>query len=156
MIGAARCRSRCCDPFSELAGPRFFSLQLDAPAGELADPALAGRVTDLAPHLRDFADTAALMSELDLIITVDSAAAHLAGALGRPCWMLLPFSADWRWLLGRDDSPWYPTMRLFRQPRCGEWPPVIEALIGQLTRRFGGIRRNDPSDPAGQPSQFCH
>jgi hypothetical protein len=143
-------------PVLEVAGPRFFSLQLGAPPGELADPALAGRVTDLAPHLRDFADTAAAMSALDLIITVDSAAAHLAGALGRPCWVLLPFSADWRWLLERGDSPWYPTMRLFRQPRCGEWPPVITALIDQLACRFDGIRGTRAGAPPGPSPQFCH
>ena len=69
--------------------------------------------------------TAAIVAELDLVITVDSMLAHLAGALGRPVWTLLPFAADWRWMTGRDDSPWYPTMRLFRQPRFGAWDDVV-------------------------------
>ena len=73
------------------------------------------------------ADTAALMQQLDLVIAVDTAVVHLAGALGRPVWVMLPFSPDWRWLLDREDSPWYPTMRLFRQPSFGDWPAVVEA-----------------------------
>jgi len=84
-----------------------------------------GRMRDHSAALSDFADTAALMTLLDLIISVDSAPAHLAGALGRPTWLLLQFSADWRWLQERSDSPWYPTMRLFRQPRPGDWDSVV-------------------------------
>lgn len=78
--------------------------------------------------LQDFADTAALASCMDLVIAVDTAGAHLAGALGRPLWLLLPWLPDWRWLLERDDSPWYPTARLFRQPRAGDWAGVLEAV----------------------------
>jgi tetratricopeptide (TPR) repeat protein len=77
----------------------------------------------------DFADTAAWIRQLDLLISVDTASAHLAGALGHPCWMLLPYSADPRWLRDRSDSPWYPSLRLFRQPQTGEWEPVIEQLL---------------------------
>src|SRR5206468_2665703 len=77
-------------------------------------------------RLEDFVDTSALVKNLDLVITVDSAVAHLAGALGVPVWVLLPLTHDWRWLLGRSDSPWYPTMRLFRQERLGQWDDVIE------------------------------
>jgi ADP-heptose:LPS heptosyltransferase len=84
--------------------------------------------------LNNFSDTAALIDPLDLIITIDSAVAHLAGAMGKPTWVLLPFVPDWRWLLDRLDSPWYPTMRLFRQTQPGEWGGVISevsrALIG--------------------------
>lgn len=85
----------------------------------------AGRMRDHSAALSDFADTAALMTLMDLVISVDSAPAHLAGALGRPTWLLLQFSADWRWLCDRADSPWYPTMRLFRQPHPGDWDSVI-------------------------------
>jgi ADP-heptose:LPS heptosyltransferase len=92
----------------------------------------AGGVTDLAPRLSDFDETAAAVTALDLVITVDTAVAHLAGALGRPVWLLLPFSPDFRWLLGRDDSPWYPTMRLFRQPAPGDWQSVIAAVRAAL------------------------
>ncbi len=78
-------------------------------------------IADLSPHLKDFADTAVAIAALDLVITIDTAVAHLAGALGKPVWVLLPYIPDWRWLLNRSDSPWYPTMRLFRQPQPGDW-----------------------------------
>ena len=82
-------------------------------------------------------DTAATVATLDLVITVDTAVAHLAGAMGKPVWLLLPFSPDWRWVVGRDDSPWYPRMRLFRQPETGQWTPVLAQIhqaLGLLTR----------------------
>ena len=89
-------------------------------------------VKDLAPDLRSFSDTAAAIAALDLIVTVDTAVAHLAGALGKPVWLLLPFSPDWRWMLGRVDSPWYPTMRLFRQTEPSDWEGVFERLEAAL------------------------
>jgi ADP-heptose:LPS heptosyltransferase len=89
-------------------------------------------VADLQHAIRDVADTAALMSHLDLILTVDTAVAHLAGALRRRTWVLLPFAPDWRWLMDREDSPWYPTMRLFRQPRILDWQSVIERVGFEL------------------------
>jgi ADP-heptose:LPS heptosyltransferase len=78
--------------------------------------------------LVDFADTAAAVAALDLIIAVDTSVAHLAGAMGRPCWTLLCHTPDWRWQLERTDSAWYPTMKLFRQPRWGDWPPVFRQV----------------------------
>jgi ADP-heptose:LPS heptosyltransferase len=87
--------------------------------------------------LTDFADAAALLSELDLLITVDTAMAHLAGALGIPVWVLLPHVADWRWLQEREDSPWYPTARLFRQPVAGDWGSVIERTAAELRSFIG-------------------
>ena len=94
---------------------------------------------DAMPHVRDhsrgltdFAETAALLSQMDLVISADTAVAHLAGALALPTWLLLPFSHDWRWLVGREDSPWYPTMRLFRQPVRGDWGAVIERAAALL------------------------
>jgi ADP-heptose:LPS heptosyltransferase len=86
----------------------------------------------LGEQLTDFADTAALISELDLVITVDTAVAHVAGALGKPVWILLPFVADWRWLQDREDSPWYPSARLFRQPAPTNWGSVIKRLREEL------------------------
>jgi hypothetical protein len=83
-------------------------------------------------HLTDFTDTAALISEMDLIISVDTSVAHLAGALGKPVWIFLPFVPDHRWMLKREDSPWYPTARLFRQERIGDWKSVISKLIVKL------------------------
>ena len=79
--------------------------------------------------LRDFSDTAALISEMDLVISVDTAVVHLAGALGKPVWVLLPFAPDFRWLTEREDSPWYPTVRLFRQKQSGDWEGVMEAIM---------------------------
>ena len=86
---------------------------------------LSGRLDEVAGP---FMDTAAVISSLDLVVTADTAIAHLAGALGAPVWVALPFSPDWRWLRGRDDSPWYPTMRLFRQTAFGQWPDVFERI----------------------------
>jgi ADP-heptose:LPS heptosyltransferase len=82
-------------------------------------------MTDWTAELSDFAETAALVANLDLVVSIDSAPAHLAGALGRPTWVLLPFAPDYRWMLGREDSPWYPTMRLFRQSRVNDWQEPI-------------------------------
>jgi tetratricopeptide (TPR) repeat protein len=111
---------------------RFFSLQKGERAARLADLQAHAPVADLGPDLADFADTAAALLSLDLVITVDTAVAHLAGALGRPVWTLLAYAADWRWLRGRDDSPWYPTMRLFRQDGPGDWSPVIARVAAAL------------------------
>ncbi len=86
----------------------------------------------LGVEIEDFADTAAILSQLDLVITVDTSIAHLAGAIGKPVWTLLPFSPDWRWMLERSDSPWYPTMRLFRQPRAGDWASVFAEVAREL------------------------
>ena len=87
----------------------------------------------MSDRLPDFAATAALISTLDLVITIDTAVAHLAGALGKPVWIMLPFiGADWRWFLHRSDSPWYPTARLFRQPEAHAWPDVIAAVSRAL------------------------
>jgi hypothetical protein len=85
-------------------------------------------VIDLSDNLNDLADTAAVISQLDLVICVDSAVAHLAGALGKPIWILLCFMPDWRWMLQREDSPWYPTARLFRQQTAGDWEEVFDRV----------------------------
>ena len=80
----------------------------------------------------DFAQTAALVAQLDLVICVDTSMAHLAGAMGKPVWLLLPYAPDWRWMLEREDSPWYPTMRLFRQQRAGDWDGVLARVAAAL------------------------
>lgn len=92
----------------------------------------ADRMRSFADELTDFTETAALAACMDVVVTVDTAAAHLAGAIGRPLWLMLPFAADWRWLTGRADSPWYPTARLFRQPRQGDWGAVVAAVRAAL------------------------
>ena len=97
-----------------------------------ADTPTGFPITDLSVHIEDFYDTAAAIMRLDLVITVDTSVAHLAGALGRPVWVLLPFVPDWRWLLNREDSPWYPGMRLFRQTSPGDWGGVFERVTEAL------------------------
>lgn len=92
------------------------------------------RLTDLAPYIDDFADTAAMIDQMDLVITVDTSVAHIAGALGTPVWTLLARAADWRWGYRSDSTPWYPSMRLFRQTRSGDWSDVVERVAGELRR----------------------
>lgn len=121
-------------PWAAVEGLRFISLQQDLGGAEAAQRQKGLELFDSSPWITDFSDTAALMSQLDLVISVDTAAAHLAGALGRPCWVLLPhYKTDWRWFKDREDSPWYPgSMRLFRQPDTERWEPVIEAVAAAL------------------------
>lgn len=110
---------------------QFFSLNLDKRDGD--DELLATTdVVDLAPRLKNFADTARFMSQMDLIISCDTSTAHMAGGLGKKTWTLITYAPDWRWLLGREDSPWYPTMKLFRQKTAGDWPEVIERVKAAL------------------------
>ncbi len=118
------------------AAATFVSLQKGAAAAELRQAAAEGwagpPILDWTAELADFEDTAALVANLDLVISCDTAVAHLAGALGKPVWVLNRFDSCWRWLTGRDDSPWYPTARLFRQTVRGEWDDVIERVAGAL------------------------
>lgn len=128
-------------PLGQIDGVHFISLQKGAGEDEAAHPPHGLPVLNLGPQMRDFADAAALVAQLDVVIAVDTAMAHLAGALGKPCWLLLPrYQTDWRWLDDRADSPWYPgVMRLFRQQTNGDWAPVIEALVAELknlTQRY--------------------
>ncbi|MCW2248164.1 Flp pilus assembly protein TadD [Azospirillum fermentarium] len=128
------------DPLLDVAGVRLFSLQT-GPARTALPPRWAARLEDPMDAVADFAGTAALLAGLDLLVTVDTAPLHLAGALGRPAWLLLPHAPDWRWFLGRADTPWYPTVRLFRQDRAGAWPRVGQAVARYLRRaleRRGG------------------
>jgi tetratricopeptide (TPR) repeat protein len=118
-------------PLLQARDVTFVSLQKNPPP-IAADLQPASMVLDLTSHLKDFADTAALIDSLDLIISVDTAVAHLAGAMGKPVWVLLPFVPDWRWMLDRDDSPWYPTMTLFRQSTRGDWRQPIERIRARL------------------------
>ncbi|QOJ32590.1 MAG: glycosyltransferase family protein [Gammaproteobacteria bacterium] len=120
-------------PFARLApllgcDAEFHSLQKEYRPGDVAALRADGRLVDHAAALDTLADTAGLIAALDLVITVDTAIAHLAGAMGRPVWLLLPHAPDYRWLLDRDDSPWYPGMRLFRQPVAGDWASVVERV----------------------------
>lgn len=123
---------RALAPLRTIDGCRFYSLQKGPPAAELVTDVGLEPIVDLGPQLMTFADTAAAVDALDLIISVDTAVVHLAGALAKPVWTLVAIPGDWRWLEGRDDSPWYPTMRLFRQRRPGAWDEVIERLTAAL------------------------
>ncbi len=113
------------------AGHRFVSLQIDSTDEEHVMLARHG-VADFGERLRDFRDHAALTAVCRLVITIDTVVAHLAGALGRPTWIMLPFSADWRWLIGREDTPWYPQARLFRQSAPGDWDSVAGKISASL------------------------
>jgi hypothetical protein len=131
-------------PHLMIPGVKLYSLQKEPRPADLPVLArLGSAVTDLAPMLGDFSDTAAAVGALDLIVSVDTSVAHLAGALGRPTWVLLPYALDWRWLRDREDSPWYPTMRLFRQRKAGEWDTVLHRLPAELARVAAGEREPD-------------
>ena len=120
-------------PFGTLRDVTFVSLQKDAPGQQARQPPAGLTLHDWTDELRDFDDTAALITALDLVISVDTALVHLTGALGKPVWVLDRNDSEWRWLIGRDDSPWYPTVRLFRQPQPGDWASVVERALAELS-----------------------
>jgi Flp pilus assembly protein TadD len=119
-------------PLSGVSGVTFVSLQKESD-GRLSLKPDRIELVDWTGELRDFSDTAALIESLDLVITADTAVAHLAGALGKPVWVLLPYVPDWRWMLDRQDSPWYPTMRLFRQPVARDWKTPLDEVVRLLS-----------------------
>ena len=130
-------RSCSLDDFMDLLGLEglaFFSLQKGEAAGQLSANGCEALITDVGNRFEDFAGTAAALMQLDLVITVDTAIAHLAGALGRPVWVVIPYAPDWRWLSDRTDSPWYPTMRLFRQEKPQDWETVFANLKTALEK----------------------
>ena len=134
-------RSCSFNHFIELMGipqTTLYSLQNGPAANDIAEQGCESLIMNLGNKLRDFADTAAVISQLDMVISVDTAIAHLAGALGKPVWVVLPYPGDWRWMLDRDDSPWYPTARLFRQNRPGSWTPVFDRLRRALHDEITG------------------
>jgi hypothetical protein len=120
-------------PLAAVPGINWYSLQKARAGTSDAPPTIP--LIDFTTEFGDFADTAAFISNLDLVITADTAVAHLAGAMGKPLWLLLPFAPDWRWLRDRDQSPWYPTARLFRQPAREDWDSVISKVREKLLIR---------------------
>ena len=131
--------------FGDLRNADFYSLQKGQPAeSELSELKAAGwggpEIKDFTDQLHDFSDTAALIANLDLVISVDTSTAHLAAALGKRVWILNRFDTCWRWLLDRPDSPWYPTVTLFRQPAIGDWGSVIAEVTKKLSEiKMGSI-----------------
>lgn len=126
------CKLKQFAPLAEVKGLRLFGLQKGQASWQVNDLPQKMVVTNMGEDLNDFADTAGVLQNLDLIITIDTAVAHLAGGMGKPVFTLLPFAADWRWLLNRKDTPWYPTMRLFRQERPGNWDSVIRRMVKEV------------------------
>jgi Flp pilus assembly protein TadD len=131
-------------PLWSVAGVNFISLQKGSGEDEAAQPPAGLPLLNLGPQLTDFADTAAVVMNLDLVICVDTAIAHLAGALGKPCWVLLPdYKTDWRWMTERTDTPWYPgIMRLFRQSTMGDWYSVVAQVVSSLEELEAEVRRS--------------
>ena len=125
-------------PLTEIPNVTFYSLQKGAGEEQLLNSPAGMPVVNLAQDLNSFTDTAAVVANLDLLITVDTSVAHLAGAMGKPVWTLLPYIPEWRWLLGREDTPWYPTMRLFRQAKPKDWNSVMERVASSLSELVHG------------------
>jgi hypothetical protein len=121
-------------PLADIPGVKYFSLQKGERAAEIKKPPAGMEIVDLSAELADFAETAAVIANLDLTISVDTAVVHLAGAMNKPIWLLLPFDPEWRWLLGRSDSPWYPTLKIFRQKNSRLWSEVIREVKDNLSR----------------------
>ena len=132
---------RLLDPLADVEDCTFFSLQKGPAAGQIADSTLRLRPIDHTARLGDFVETAALIANLDLVIAVDTSVAHLAGAMAKPVWLLLPQVPDWRWLTDRADSPWYPTMRLFRQPSAGDWKSLVQAVRNELSTKDAKVTK---------------
>jgi tetratricopeptide (TPR) repeat protein len=126
------CRLEDLSPLLSVEGVQFFSLQKGTPVAQIPESTFGGRLIDLGPRLGDFAETAAVMQNLDLFISTDTGPVHLAGGLARPTWLLISAIPDWRWMVGRDDSPWYPTIRLFRQSTLGNWSDVVFRAVQEL------------------------
>jgi tetratricopeptide (TPR) repeat protein len=145
-----------CAPLFDVRGVRFVSLQKGPVLSQIEAFAHRNDLLNLGPELDDLADTAAVIDQLDLVVGVDTAVIHLAGAMGRPVWTLIATPSDWRWLIDRDDCPWYPTMRLFRQDTSGDWVTVVDRVrteLAELVRTPTGRRSAKESSPdAGSPS----
>ena len=134
------CRLEHFAPIGRIEGIKLYGLQKGEPARQADELADEVALENLAEHFADFTDAAAAIESLDMVISVDTAVLHLAGAMGKPVWALLPFAPDWRWMLGRADSPWYPTMKLFRQEEWGDWNSVLRNVTEELRALVGRQR----------------
>jgi ADP-heptose:LPS heptosyltransferase len=135
-------------PLTHIEGTNFYSLQMGPKANEVKALGSRVRIVDLQDEQEDFADTAAIVANLGLVISIDTSVAHLAGAMGKPVWILLHKSPDWRWLLDREDSPWYPTARLFRQSTLGNWQDVMARVECELRAL---VAKSDAGAPSRAP-----
>jgi tetratricopeptide (TPR) repeat protein len=138
---ARSCKLENFIPLANVPKVRLYGLQTGKAAGQAAELAAEMNLISLSENFENFADTAGVVANLDLIISVDTAVAHLAGAMGKPVWVLLPFVPDWRWFLDRNDSPWYPTMRLFRQEKQGDWVTVMRRVVEEVQAVAKNCRR---------------
>jgi len=132
-------------PLTQLEGTTFYSLQMGPQAGQVKQLGSRVRLIDLQDEQQDLADTAAIVANLGLVISIDTSVAHLAGAMGKPVWILLHKSPDWRWLLDREDSPWYPSARLFRQSTLGNWQDVVARVERELRKLVAKTAAGPPS-----------
>jgi tetratricopeptide (TPR) repeat protein len=143
------CALKWLKSLSDMAGVHLYGLQKGIAAEQIEAEGLPQgmQMINLGQEFEDFTDTAAVIENLDLVISIDTSVAHLAGAMGKPVWVMLPYVADWRWFLNRDDSPWYPTMRLFRQSEPGNWQSVGQRIAAELKKYISkhGIK-NNPTD----------
>ncbi len=121
----------------------FYILQKDVSPQDLKWLNSQTKIHNLSSYFNDLADTAAAIKELDLVITIDTVIAHLAGALGKPVWVMLNFDSDWRWLTEREDSPWYPTMKLFRQSKSDDWQGVCQEIFDALSSKLLTFKKTD-------------
>ncbi|MCD6561075.1 MAG: tetratricopeptide repeat protein [Deltaproteobacteria bacterium] len=143
-------RNRSCTlkqflPLAEIPGIRLYGLQKGELKGKSEEISQRAGLINLGDRFEDFSDTAGAIENLDLVISVDTSVAHLAGAMGKPIWVLLPFIPDWRWMMGRKDSPWYPTMRLFRQERPGDWDSVFRRVTEELRVKVSSLEYPAPA-----------
>ncbi|MFB2836909.1 FkbM family methyltransferase [Floridanema evergladense] len=141
-------RNRSCSllnflPLLDIPGIAFYSLQKGAKAQDLTALNLTSKIQDIGEKITDFADTAATINQLDLVICVDTSVAHLAGAMGKTVWVLLSKVADWRWMLEGENNPWYPTLRLFRQTNLGDWQPVFQKVALELEKMISELKNKE-------------
>lgn len=163
LVWAGRKRpdpNRTCplENFASLAaipGVTFYSLQLQNEMSGKPGGRQVLELVDLTADIEDFADTAALIANLDLVISIDTGVAHLSGALGKETWVLLPYAADWRWMLDREDSPWYPGMRLFRQQTPGDWPTVLAAVTSALLAKLADFQTDCARSSAALETSYA-
>lgn len=125
-------------PLGEVPGIALVSLQKGEGVDQIALWKGPAPLIDIGTKLQDFEDTMAVIDQLDLMVTVDTAIGHFAGAMGRPAWIMVPFAPDWRWLMGRQDTPWYPSLRLLRHPMTKRWDLLVPMVAEELRREFGG------------------